>query len=65
MKSKSKKDYFSDEGDLKGLIKAGKIAARNAILESKAMNLSITYLEGDTIFRESPDGKKVKIGVLK
>jgi hypothetical protein len=65
MKSKTKKNFFSDEKDLNALIEAGKISAKKAIQESKAMNLSITYLEGNTIFKESPDGKKVKIGVLK
>jgi hypothetical protein len=65
MKSRTKKNFFSDETEVKALIEAGKISAKKAIKESKAMNLSITYLEGDIIYRESPDGKREKIGNLK
>jgi hypothetical protein len=48
--------------DSKTLIEIGKLAAKKAIQESKALGLAITFLEDGIIYKELPDGKRIKIG---
>jgi hypothetical protein len=40
------------------LIKAGKASAANAIRTSKALGLTITYMEKGILYKEKPDGTK-------
>lgn len=62
---KTIKKGLAVEKEVQALKEAGEISAKKAIQESKALNLSITFLEGNTIYREGPDGKREKIAVLK
>ncbi len=62
---KNTRTVFTAEKEIQALKEAGEISAKKAIQESKAMNLTITFLQGNTIFREGPDGKKEKIAELK
>jgi len=55
---------FSKDEEIASLREAGIVSAKKAIQESKALNLTITFLEGNTIYKEGPDGKKVKIAVI-
>jgi hypothetical protein len=59
-----RKKSIKRENEAEFLIEAGNISAKTAIQESKAMNLTITYLEGKTIYKEWPDGKKEVVAVI-
>ena len=41
--------------------KIGQESARQAIQEAKAAGVPFTYMIGDKVIREYPDGKKVKV----
>lgn len=41
--------------------KIGQEAARQAIQEAKAAGVPFTYMIGDKVIREYPDGKKVEV----
>lgn len=56
---KSKRVVFrSDSKQTATLIKVGRSGAANAIRASKALGLSITYLQNGTLFKEHSDGSK-------
>lgn len=52
------KSFKQDSKQTESLIKAGKAAATKAIRESKALELSITFMQKGILYKESPDGKK-------
>lgn len=60
MKSeKSKNKVFrADKSQTEMLMKAGRKGAIDAVRASKALGLSITYLEKGVIYMENPDGSK-------
>jgi hypothetical protein len=60
-KTKNKPSLLQSS-DSKTLIEIGKLAAKKAIQESKALGLAITFLEDGIIYKELPDGKRIKIG---
>ena len=51
-----KKFFRKDNGQTNSLVKASKKASSNAVRHSKALNLTITYIENDAIYEEHPDG---------
>jgi hypothetical protein len=55
------KSFKQDSKQTESLIKAGKVSATQAIRESKALELSITFMEKGVLFKEAPDGKKTII----
>ena len=62
---KKKKTYkgerIPDSRHGNSLIKIGKMAAEQAIRESKAMGLDITYMEKGKLYTEKPDGSRKEI----
>ncbi|MBO9699751.1 MAG: hypothetical protein J7604_06035 [Sporocytophaga sp.] len=70
MAPKSKKGNSVKKGEgfntsyTKFLKEVGKQSAERSIKESKALGLSITYVEGGKIIREEPNGKKNIIGEI-
>jgi hypothetical protein len=62
-KASSKKNfsYAVPTGTSKVLKNIGKRSAKKAIRESKAMNLTITYMEKGILYSEKPDGTKIKL----
>jgi hypothetical protein len=59
MKSKTS-HVTTPKGHSKKLIRIGKRSAQKAVKESKAMNLTITYMEEGVLYCEKPDGTKVE-----
>jgi hypothetical protein len=54
-----KRNYFRpDPNQREELIKAGRLAANKALRVSKALGLSITYIENGDLIRELPSGEK-------
>ncbi|UUC46720.1 hypothetical protein [Flavobacterium cerinum] len=51
-----KKIFRKDNLQTKSLVKASKEVAINAVRQSKALDLTITYIENDAIYEEHPDG---------
>ena len=62
---RSVKSFKQDARQTETLIKAGKTSAIKAIRESKALELSITYMEKGVLYKEGPDGKKIAIKTLR
>jgi hypothetical protein len=60
-KSNRKKSFRGDYRQTAILIKIGKEGALNAIRESKALGLEITYMEKGVIVKEDANGVKVRI----
>jgi hypothetical protein len=60
-KSNRKKSFRGDYRQTAILIKIGKEGALNAIRESKALGLDITYMEKGVIVKEDANGVKVSI----
>jgi hypothetical protein len=58
---KTKVSFAVPSGTSKVLKNIGKRSAKKAIRESKAMNLTITYMEKGILYSEKPDGTKVKV----
>lgn len=52
----AKKIFRKDNEQTKSLIIAGKNASNNAVRQSKALDLTITYIENGAIYEEHPDG---------
>lgn len=52
------KSFIQDSKQTKSLIKAGKTSAIKAIRESKALELSMTFMQKGVLYKEDPDGKK-------
>lgn len=50
--------FKTDARQTATLIKAGRTAVANAIRASKALGLSITYMEKGILYNELPDGTK-------
>jgi hypothetical protein len=63
MKNKKDLSYLEDnEENHKILADLARAASIQAIAEAKALGLDITYLRGNEIVKESPDGKITVIG---
>ena len=58
---KSSSPYVVAKGSSKALMDIGKKSAKKAFRESKAMNLTITYMKDGVLYKEMPDGTKVKV----
>lgn len=58
------KSFKKESKQTESLIKAGKVSATKAIRESKALELSITYMEKGILYKEGPDGKRTTIETL-
>lgn len=56
------KVFRSDAKQTGALVKAGKAAAIDARRDSKAQGIAITYIDGNTIYKEHPDGRVERIG---
>ena len=61
---KGKRVFRQDCNQTKSLVRAGRISGENAIRQSKALNLVVTYIENGIVFEELPDGSKKQIEVL-
>jgi hypothetical protein len=57
-----KKIFRQDYSQTKSLVRAANISGRNAVRRSKALDLTITYIEDGIIYEELPDGTKKAIG---
>ena len=59
---KSNKRIFRRDNEATNiLVKAGKLSSEDAIRSSKALGLTITYLENGWVIKETADGNKVKV----
>jgi hypothetical protein len=58
METAKRKAFRSDSVQTNSLIKSAKTSARNAIRASKALGLTVTYIEQGAIVNELPDGTK-------
>ena len=56
--TKRKIGFRADFRQVASLLKIGKTAAQKAIKSSKALGLSITFMEKGILYREHPDGTK-------
>lgn len=52
----SKKMFRKDSFQTKLLRKVGKLASSRAFRGSKAMGLTVSYIDNNTIYQEHPDG---------
>ncbi|MBK0370908.1 hypothetical protein I5M07_13820 [Flavobacterium sp. SE-1-e] len=60
-----KKEQFSpDHKQTKSLVAAGKEAASKAVRHSKALDLTITYIENGFVYEENAQGIKTAIKIL-
>jgi hypothetical protein len=59
METAKRKAFRSDSVQTNSLLKSAKTSARNAVRASKALGLTVTYIERGTIINELPDGTKV------
>lgn len=53
------KSFRRDTKQTASLVRVGRLSAAKAIRESKALGLSITFIENGILYREFPDGKRV------
>jgi hypothetical protein len=58
---KKKNVFRSDAEQTANLIKVGQKGVENAIRASKALGLSIVYMENGILYKEHPDGTKTVI----
>lgn len=66
METKKDLSFLEDnEENHKILAELARTASIQAIAEAKALRLDITYLRGEEIVKESPDGKITVIGIKK
>ena len=56
------KAFRPDNKQTNALVKAGKAASIDARKDSKAQGIAVVYVDGNTIYREHPDGKTERIG---
>lgn len=59
-----KKIFRQDYGQTKSLVRAANASGYNAVRRSKALDLTITYIEDGVIYEELPDGSKIEIGIV-
>lgn len=59
-----KKIFRQDYGQTKSLLRAASVSGLNAVRRSKALDLTITYIEDGIIYEELPDGTIKKIGIV-
>lgn len=57
-----KKIFRQDYGQTKSLVRAATNSGHNAVRRSKALDLTITFIEDGIIYEEHPDGTKKPIG---
>ncbi|WP_028981448.1 hypothetical protein [Sporocytophaga myxococcoides] len=62
--SGKKNEDFNARSYTKFLKEVGKQSAQRSIRETKALGLSITYVEGGEIIREDANGRKEVIGKI-
>ncbi|MBC7522838.1 MAG: hypothetical protein H7239_00130 [Flavobacterium sp.] len=60
----TKKIFRQDYNQTKSLVKAERIIDKNAVRQSKALNLVVTYIENGIVFEGLPVGSKKQIEVL-
>lgn len=58
LRAKPGKVAFKSDPETSKLIKAGHTASINAIRASKALGLTITFMQDGNLYREFPDGTK-------
>lgn len=56
------KAFRPDKKQTGALVKAGKAAAIDARRDSKSQGIAVTFIDGNNIYREHPDGKVERIG---
>jgi hypothetical protein len=54
---KSKFVFRKDATQTKTLVKAGKESAKNALRASRALGISVSYIENGILYEERPDGQ--------
>lgn len=59
------KVFRPDTKQTGALVKAGKAAAIDARRDSKAQGIAVTFIEGDAIYKEHPNGKIEKVGKVR
>ncbi|MCL9808927.1 hypothetical protein [Flavobacterium luminosum] len=59
-----KKIFRQDYGQTKLLVKAGTVSGHNAVRRSKALDLTITYIEDGIVYEELPDGTKKQVRIV-
>lgn len=59
-----KKVFRQDYVQTKSLVRAAKASGQNAVRRSKALDLTITYIEDGIIYEELPDGTKKQVGQI-
>lgn len=60
-----KKAFRKDVLQTKSLIKAGKVSAINALRASRALGLTVAFIEKGVIYEEQPDGSKKAVEKVK
>lgn len=58
------KPFRPDAKQTSSLIKAGRAAAIDARRDSKAHGLTVTFIQGNFIYEEYPDGRIERIGAV-
>ncbi|MNF94905.1 hypothetical protein D3C85_1041030 [compost metagenome] len=60
-----KKSFRKDVLQTRSLVKAGKVSATNALRASRALGLTVSFIEKGVIYEELPDGSKKVIEKIK
>jgi hypothetical protein len=58
IKTKNKNAFRPDVKQTAALVKVGRVSSANAIRASKALGLSITYLQNGVLYKEDSNGTK-------
>lgn len=53
--------FRKDVLQTKSLVKAGKVSATNALRASRALGLTVSFIENGVLYEELPDGTKIII----
>lgn len=59
-----RKAFRPDPNQTSQLVKAGKAAAKVARKDSRERGLTVTYIKGNAIYEERPDGTAVRVGTV-
>ncbi len=59
-----KKIFRQDYDQTRLLVKVGRVSSHNAVRRSKALDLTITYIEDGIVYEELPDGTKKQISIV-
>lgn len=60
----TKRAFRKDVLQTKSLVKAGKVSATNALRASKALGLTVSFIEKGVVYEELPDGSKIIIETI-